>query len=86
MPGRDGTGPTGKGPATGRGAGRASGNTRGSGMRNASKNAGRRGAAAAGPDGYCICPKCGEKSAHHTGSPCTSMMCSHCGTPMAREV
>ncbi|MBN2557996.1 MAG: DUF5320 domain-containing protein [Clostridia bacterium] len=86
MPGRDGTGPMGKGPATGRGAGIAAGNTNQRIGRKTFGNSGRRGGAAAGPEGYCVCPECGEKAGHLTGSPCTSMMCPHCGTPMVRKV
>lgn len=69
MPGKDGTGPLGKGPVTGRNAG----------------GRGRR-AAGAGPAGNCVCPKCGEKSAHVAGIPCSSMKCPKCGTLMVRDM
>jgi len=44
---------------------------------------GRRGFA--GPSGYCICPKCGEKVAHQPGVACRSLTCAKCGTIMVRE-
>lgn len=50
-------------------------------------NAGRRGqlgGIGAGPAGYCICPKCGEKVSHAVGSPCTSLKCPKCGSPFIR--
>lgn len=70
MPGRDGTGPLGTGPVAGRGAGRR----------------GRAGGIGSGPQGYCICPKCGEKIIHKAGVPCTAVTCPKCGTPMIREL
>jgi len=69
MPRKDGTGPLGQGPMTGRGVGRM----------------GQRGGVGAGPTGYCICSKCGEKIAHSTGIPCTSITCPKCGTLMRRD-
>lgn len=68
MPGRDGTGPLGQGPALGRSTGRK----------------GQRGPMDAGPTGYCVCPKCGEKTQHVVGMPCTSMKCPKCGANMIR--
>ena len=68
MPGKDGTGPLGKGPIAGR-AGRR----------------GRRGGIAAGPEGECVFPKCGEKVRHAVGVPCTTLTCPKCGSPLVRE-
>ncbi len=68
MPGRDGTGPFGRGPVTGRGLGRSV----------------QRGGIGAGPAGYCLCPKCGEITNHTTGVPCTSTKCPKCGEAMIR--
>lgn len=68
MPGRDGTGPLGQGPVSGRGAGRR----------------GQREPLGVGSAGYCVCPKCGEKTAHAVGMPCTSMKCPKCGAAMIR--
>jgi len=70
MPRGDGTGPTGQGPRTGRGAGRGAG--------------GRMGGRAAGPGGFCVCPSCGEKVAHQVGVPCFEKSCPKCGTKMVR--
>ena len=52
MPRGDGTGPNGQGSGTGRGIGK--GGDRG-------RAGGRGGGFAAGPGGYCVCPKCGER-------------------------
>ena len=47
---------------------------------------GRRGGSkAAGPDGYCVCPKCGHKVDHLAGQPCYEQKCPKCGTQMVRE-
>jgi len=42
------------------------------------------GPATAGPDGECICPKCGHKKQHTLGQPCYQMKCPKCGTKMTR--
>lgn len=39
---------------------------------------------AAGPGGYCVCPKCGNRVPHPQGQPCNQMTCTKCGTAMAR--
>ena len=39
---------------------------------------------AAGPDGECVCPKCGHKVSHVRGQPCNQMTCPKCGTTMTR--
>lgn len=72
MPRGDGTGPRGQGPRTGRGMGKGGGR-------------GRRGGFAAGPEGYCVCPNCGEKETHQLGVPCYEKQCPKCGTAMTRE-
>ena len=73
MPGRDGTGPMGQGPVGGGGAGMGKGGR------------GRMGVSmAAGPGGYCVCPNCGEKTAHQQGVPCSSLACPKCGAKMVR--
>lgn len=68
MPNKDGTGPLGQGPITGRSIGRQG---RIDGMRS-------------GPGGYCVCPKCSEKITHTPGIPCTSVKCPKCGAFMIR--
>jgi hypothetical protein len=41
--------------------------------------------AGAGPSGYCVCPKCGERVPHRVGTPCYEMECPKCGAKMVRE-
>lgn len=67
MPAKDGTGPTGQGPMTGRGRGRGRGGV---------------GRGAAGGSSDCECPKCGHKTPHTRGIPCSQVECPKCGTPM----
>ncbi|ATX79175.1 hypothetical protein Ga0123461_0751 [Mariprofundus aestuarium] len=38
-----------------------------------------------GSGGYCVCPKCGEKTPHHKGVPCQKELCHSCGTKLLRE-
>jgi len=38
-----------------------------------------------GPEGYCVCPKCGYKEKHQTGTPCYQKKCPKCGTLMTRK-
>ena len=77
MPGRDGTGPQGKGPGTGRGQGSGRGFRQG--------GLGRNKGGAYGPVGYCICAKCKTKVAHQQGIKCTTIKCPNCGHTMIRE-
>ena len=74
MPGENGTGPFGGGPGIGRSMGRGGGRGRMGGNR-----------PGAGPAGYCVCPKCGEKISHQRGQPCYSVNCPKCGMRMVRE-
>lgn len=72
-PFRNGSGPTGQGPGTGRGLGQGGGRGRqpeGFGL---------------GPEGFCICPQCGEKVPHKRAIPCYQVKCSKCGSSMTRE-
>jgi len=39
---------------------------------------------AAGPKGTCVCPKCGAKASHQTGTPCYQQKCPKCQSPMTR--
>ncbi|MBU0578882.1 DUF5320 family protein [Patescibacteria group bacterium] len=67
MPNLDGTGPSGQGPRTGRGAGRGCG--LGQGNRPLGSN-------------VCTCPKCGHEESHQRGNPCSQTNCPKCQTPM----
>jgi len=40
---------------------------------------------AAGPNGECVCPKCGYKETHQLGQACYQKKCPKCGSPMTRE-
>jgi len=67
------------GKGKGRGQGRGGGRGQGQGP-------GRMGGPkAAGPDGQCVCPKCGHKEPHQVGQPCSSVKCPKCGVAMIRE-
>lgn len=43
------------------------------------------GPAAAGVQGYCVCPKCGNRIKHDRAQPCNAIKCPKCNTLMARE-
>jgi len=73
MPRGDGTGPSGRGPGTGRRLGRGGGRGRMGGTR-----------AGAGPTGNCVCPSCGASVPHQVGTPCYNMSCPQCGAKMVR--
>ncbi len=38
-----------------------------------------------GPDGNCVCPKCGYKTPHQVAQRCLDLPCPKCGTKMIRE-
>lgn len=38
-----------------------------------------------GPDGYCVCSKCGYKQAHEKGTPCSIIKCPKCGKNLERK-
>lgn len=44
-----------------------------------------RGQFAAGPGGYCVCPKCKHKVPHRVGVPCYNIKCPNCSSPMTRS-
>ena len=38
-----------------------------------------------GPDGFCVCSKCGHMEKHQTGTPCSTIKCSRCANFLKRE-
>ena len=38
-----------------------------------------------GPDGYCVCPKCGYTIPHQRGTPCSSLKCPECNINLERK-
>lgn len=38
-----------------------------------------------GPEGDCVCEKCGYKTPHQRGTPCSSLKCPHCDINLKRE-
>jgi ssDNA-binding Zn-finger/Zn-ribbon topoisomerase 1 len=70
--------------AMGQGSGQGSGQGKGRGA--GGKGAGRLGGGAmAGPEGLCVCPKCGQEEKHQRGTPCMQRQCPKCGTAMIRK-
>ena len=63
---------------SGRGGGRGQGRGRGMGR-------GLKGGAGLGAEGFCICPKCGQRTVHRPGVPCLEERCPSCGVAMVRE-
>ena len=47
---------------------------------------GRMGGTAEGPGGQCVCPECGHKMSHETGTPCVTMKCEKCGVRLERSM
>ncbi len=39
---------------------------------------------AAGPGGFCVCPKCGSRKQHERGIPCSQLRCPECNCSMTR--
>lgn len=38
-----------------------------------------------GPDGYCFCEKCGYKTPHQRGIPCSNLKCPNCNVNLERD-
>jgi hypothetical protein len=38
-----------------------------------------------GPGGMCVCLKCGYKTPHERGVPCSSLKCPNCKTNLQRK-
>ncbi|NLC71371.1 MAG: hypothetical protein GX751_08455 [Desulfuromonadaceae bacterium] len=84
MNGKGQGGGMGGGRGGGMGGGMGGGGGRGQGPSGAGR--GRMGGpAAAGPEGLCVCPKCGRKEPHQRGVPCNQLRCPECGVAMIRQ-
>lgn len=46
---------------------------------------GRNSGGGFGTGGFCVCAKCGEKTAHQQGTKCTDIKCPACGHVMVRD-
>ena len=42
-------------------------------------------AAGKGPSGYCVCERCGHKTPHQKGTPCSSLKCPVCKADLKRD-
>lgn len=72
-------------PKQGRGQGQRQGmqnRTGGGGGRGGGRGQGGGGM---GGSGSCICPKCGQRTAHRAGAPCLEERCPTCGVALVRE-
>ena len=38
-----------------------------------------------GPEGFCICLRCGHRQVHEPGTPCRDQNCPQCGAALIRE-
>lgn len=85
MPRGNGTGPHGHGNGRGFGRGQGGGGRHRHGNDFQSGGRGLNNGGGYGPDGYCVCAKCGEKVPHEAGVKCTTIKCPKCGHSMARE-
>ena len=57
---------------------------RSGGGRESGSGRGRMGGFAAGPEGSCVCPRCGYAASHVIGNPCYQQTCPKCGNRMTR--
>jgi hypothetical protein len=37
------------------------------------------------PEGFCVCPQCNYKTAHQSGTPCSTLQCPHCHINLIRK-
>jgi cation diffusion facilitator family transporter len=73
-------------PGFGRFIGRSLGVGRGFGWQRRGKFKGQiKEASGRGPGGWCVCPKCGYKTAHQAGVSCSTLKCPNCGVNLERR-
>jgi len=73
-------------PTFGRFIGRSLGVGRGFGWQRRGKFKGQiKEASGKGPGGWCVCSKCGYKTPHQAGVPCSTLKCPNCGTTLGRK-
>ena len=68
-----------------RGMGRGIGKRIGAGIGRGMGRGGQPDGFGLGPNGECVCPKCGTKAPHQRGVPCYEQKCPKCGALMTRE-
>lgn len=73
-------------PGRGRGGGRGTGGGRGRGGGRGAGGGGRNpGGQGLGSGGFCVCARCGYRTAHTPGVPCMDQRCPDCGAALVRE-
>lgn len=45
----------------------------------------QKGATGIGPNGKCVCPKCGYEAVHQRGVPCSTLKCPYCSVNLERK-
>ncbi len=77
------------GPGRGKGRGLGRGRGRGQGRYGEAEDFGHRGEGKCGkgmgPEGFCICKKCGTEVPHTPGVSCVEVKCPKCGFRMIRK-
>ena len=44
-----------------------------------------KGGGGLGAGGFCLCPKCGQRTPHNPARPCLDERCATCGVALVRE-